>query len=501
MREVKFYQQPDGTPITPETHDELYELLQYRFGLTYPRKAVCPGHTAPFDALAEAYFREVPVSIWIASRGFGGKTTMMAGLALVELLTKFEVVILGGSGEQTARVHQAQAKAWDYSEEVRICPECEDRGEIVITPFEEQNCLKCGLDLVKFPVVRTKAPHEFLKDDPRSTWTVTREGNALHALTASTKSARGPHPQRLRMDEADEMDLLIVDAAMGQTMVTDPSLTPQTVFASTHHYEAGTMTELLKRAQRGGWPIRRWCYKETLLNDDNPGSWLLPENIEQKKTEVTSKQWRVEYDLEVPSEGGTMFDKETLQELFMSGFEIVDTLNEYFELEPPEEGAEYSTGADWGRKTDLSVIATIRIDVEPARLVAWERHFRQPWPVVIDRFNERVRRYPGEAAHDATGIGDVVDGYLEVVAEPIQMVGKTRSQLFLDFEKVIETHGLVLPQLESLRSIMEYLQRDDLYGGGHPPDEVVALSMAIMGASLAPRQTSTAGGLLKPRSF
>jgi len=38
----------------------------------------------------------------------------------------------------------------------------------------------------------------------------------------------------------------------------------QTVASSTHHNAVGTMTEILKRAAEKGWPVYKWCYRETL---------------------------------------------------------------------------------------------------------------------------------------------------------------------------------------------------------------------------------------------
>jgi hypothetical protein len=35
---------------------------------------------------------------------------------------------------------------------------------------------------------------------------------------------------------------------------------------------------------------------------------------------------------------------------------------------------------------------------------------------MVQQFDERLERYPGKAAHDATGVGDVVDDYIEGVA-------------------------------------------------------------------------------------
>jgi hypothetical protein len=50
---------------------------------------------------------------------------------------------------------------------------------------------------------------------------------------ASQKSIRGPHPQRLRIDEADDVALGLLDAAMGQPM-SKPGIAKQTVFSGTH---------------------------------------------------------------------------------------------------------------------------------------------------------------------------------------------------------------------------------------------------------------------------
>lgn len=481
----------------PRNKAELAYQLELFFGLRFPSVPVCPGHTAPLDALAEAYFAEYPVIIWIASRGFGGKTTMLAGLSLMELLHRYDVVLLGGSGEQSARAHRVTARAWSHSAPARRCRACRR-----LAVPSDVVCAWCTC--TDFETVGIQgAPRNVLAGEPLATKTRTVWGNEMVALTASTRSTRGPHPQRLRMDEADEMDLEIVDAAMGQTMTTDPDRPPQTVLASTHHYATGTMTELLKRAAEHGWAVRRWCFRETLLSPTNPGSWLLPENVDRKRTEVTSAMWRVEYDLEPPDEGGALFPKRLVDALFEAGVMIDDKLNTPLELEPPAPEGDYVTAADWARKSDLSVIATVRFDCEPARVVGWARFFRQPWPKVIDYFNRQVKRYGGWAVHDATGIGDVVDAYLTVAAKAFVMTGIHRTQLFLDYEKAVESGMLRLPPLRSLIDVHSTVQRDDLYGTGHPPDEIVALALAVseFGDTVSRRTARKRGRVGRVRTF
>jgi hypothetical protein len=62
------------------------------------------------------------------------------------------------------------------------------------------------------------APRQLLASDPLKMETTLRWGNTIRALLASQSSVRGLHPQRLRLDEADETEIGIVHAALGQPM-------------------------------------------------------------------------------------------------------------------------------------------------------------------------------------------------------------------------------------------------------------------------------------------
>jgi len=143
----------------PETDEELRAFLRERFGVALPATRVCPHHTPPFRAFADAYFARSPIAVWKASRGFGGKTFMLALLALTEAATLgAEVTVLGGSGEQSKRVHEYMSR-WSSGVE------------------------------------------SLLDDDPTARLTRLNNGGRILALMASSRSVRGPHPQRLRLDE------------------------------------------------------------------------------------------------------------------------------------------------------------------------------------------------------------------------------------------------------------------------------------------------------------
>ena len=73
--------------------------------------------------------------------------------------------------------------------------------------------------------------------------------------------------------------------------------------------------------------------------------------------------------------------------------------------EEPVVGGMYSIGADWAKEKDKTVIAILRTDVKPRRLVRLIRINRRPWPFMIDLFNTAIRDYHANAFHDGTGRG------------------------------------------------------------------------------------------------
>lgn len=163
--------------------------------------------------------------VWLASRGFGGKSFMLAVLALTEATTLgAEVNVLGGSADQSENVVR-------YTERMIASPTF-PAGALAGSDSRVQPLTKARISLAN--------------------------GGRLLALAASTRTTRGPHIPRLRIDEADEMPLRIFDAAMGQTMERG-GIPAQTVVSSTHHYPDGTFTEVLKRASAAGWPVYEWC--------------------------------------------------------------------------------------------------------------------------------------------------------------------------------------------------------------------------------------------------
>lgn len=424
----------------PQTEDELWDATYNLTGIKVSRHKVCHKHDAPFTAFADAYFARTSMAIWKASRGFGGKTLLLALLGHMEAITLgAEITILGGSGQQSERVHKAQEQFWTYP----------------------------------------KSPVGLLAREPTLYETILKNGGHTTALMASTRSARGPHPQRLRLDEIDEMDLLVLDASLGQTM-SARGITAQTVMSSTHQYPDGTMTEMYRRAAEHNWRTYEWCYRENLHTPSNPNGFIDPGEIDRKRSEITMAMWDAEYEGQEPSPESRAIITQAVEDMFDPALgEAPGNLNEEYIFEEPLRTAEYVTGADWAKDRDYTIIVTARVDCTPWRVVAYSREGRKPWPQMVDRFNSRVTMYPGKAAHDATGLGDVVDDLLTVDAEGLQLRGRVRSDMLSEYVKAIESHDIRAPRIEFMYAEHKYATLNDLYGTGHLPDNLCAGAMAV----------------------
>ena len=413
------------------------------WGVQIPDLQVCPDHTTPWRAFADAFFARAPVSVWHGSRGFGGKTFLLALLGLTEAaLLGTDVNVLGGSGEQATRVHEYMAQWWNLD----------------------------------------SAPRQLLASDPSKRETRLAGGNFIRALMASSRSVRGPHPARLRVDECDEITLPILDAAFGQPM-TQHGIATQIALSSTHQYADGTFTEVLRRAAARGWPVYRWCWRETV----EPHGWLTQEEIDRKRSEVTEAMWLSEYDLQEPAPDSRAIAPDKVAAMFCRDLGAYEgAAREYIELEEPQPEARYATGTDWARKQDWTIIPTLRTDCKPLRLVAFERRGREPWPAMVARLDERMARYRGVGSHDGTGVGDVVAGYLQSDVEPFIMVGRARSDLLTEYIAAVERGEILSPYIHCMETEHRLASVDDVYGGGHLPDTIAAMALAYRASKYTP---------------
>lgn len=428
-------------PIRTEEH--LRQWVWDAWGVSFPTQAVCPGHVSPWQVFCEAYFAKHPLMILKGSRALAGKSFLLATLGITEAATLgCDVNILGGSGEQAKRVHDYMQDHWRFR----------------------------------------RAPRSLLASDPTKRETTLTNHATIQALMASQASVRGPHIPRLRIDEAEDATIDLIEAALGQPMGLK-GVPLQTLISSTHHVPNGTMTELLKRAAEKGWPVREFCYRETL----QPHGWLDPHEIELKRDTMTAQQFSVECAMQQPASEAMAILPEVIERAFRKDHgEYEGRAGELIEIESRQDGAIYAHGADWARSIDWTIQVTLRTDVHPTQLVAFRRMGRLPWPVMVPAFDELVTARPGPACHDGTGLGDVVGGYLSVEAEGLTLQGRVRTELIAEYSAALERGEIEMPMIRYLYDEHRLASVNDLYGSGHLPDSICAMALAYRASKGTP---------------
>lgn len=443
-----------GGLVNLRNERELQEFIADVWGVHVPGKRVCKHHRAPLEALAAGYFAEHPRIVWKASRGFGGKSVLMAAMSLTEArCLGAGVSVLGGSLEQSKNVH-------DYMQGLGNMA-----GRFWASPA---------------------APRSLLRSDPTQRLTYLANGGWIKALPASLYAVRGPHPQRLRGDELDDMDEKIWDAAQGQAQEDQArGIVDQVVGSSTHHNPNGTMTRELKMAAAQGWPVFEWCYRETMAE----GGFISQRMVERKRKSVTARDWNTEWELQEPNPEGLAIDVDAVDRAFLVELgEHPGEMGTRIMFEQPVKGATYATGVDWGKEEHHTVIWTNRTDVKPMRLVAFASMGRLPYPVMEDAFERRLKRFPGPACYDHTGVGVGIGDHLEAREDtiPVDMVGRDRTKLFQDWIAGLEHGEFEGPRIEAAYKAHRSLRTGDLYGSGHPPDEFVAAALAYRASNTPP---------------
>lgn len=220
--------------------------------------------------------------------------------------------------------------------------------------------------------------------------------------------------------------------------------------------------------------------------------WLDPDEVERKRNEVTDAMWRTEYELQEPNPEGRAFNVDAVEAMFDSRFgEFAPKDGEELVLEEAITTGVYVTGADWAKTRDWTIIVTFRIDVKPWRVVAYLKIGRQRWPRMVARLNERLARYPGICAHDATGIGNVVNDYIDAEGSeiiPFVMSGQARADMLSEWVNTVEHDGVVCPEIAWPYSEHKYASYQQVFqpdAQNHTPDTIVAFALANHAASFA----------------
>ncbi len=305
--------------IAPKTKEHLQVYCSIVLNMRFPYPNCCKDHDSVLDAIWDTYSESEDLSIWYAMRG-SGKTQTLSVLGYLESAFKEAcgICILGGSLEQST-------KAVGYLDHIWSLP---------------------------------GVPRHLL-----STGSVAGRGYKLTngswvtALAASSKSVRGPHPQKLRLDECDEMDEKIYDASLGQPK-SNYGIKDNIVISSTLHYPFGLMSKIIDERHEKGARLYQWCVEEA----KKPFGFWDVEELKRRKRQITNAMWEAEYLLRRPKLGETIFDFMSVDNAFRRGIKIK------FDAKVSVEA-----GIDWGHTcTVLTIVQDYKEFITAPEAWSWE---------------------------------------------------------------------------------------------------------------------------------
>lgn len=329
----------------------------------------------------------------------------------------------------------------------------------------------------------------------------------LHPVAAVVEAAR---PQHAVVGVEVEGFTFVGDEVVGvHTGMVRP--TWDLTVAGAHEYVAAgvlthnTFTQVVREARSKGMPVHSWCWREVLRTAEQPHGWMDPDFIERKRLSVPAEMFRVEYELGEPSGEARAFDLERVNETFRDNFDPVAEFHrgndDEWVFEAPEPGGVYAAGADWAKEKDWTALVVNRLDVTPWKTVYVRRFKKRPWPVMIEAYNEVVKRYAAVSAHDATGLGNVVHDLVDERTIKVVMVGQDRTKLLTEYISAVEQGRYTMPRNTPLYTAHADTTVDDVFGNAkwnsHLADEVAACAIAHRAAT---RMAGPAAGEIIRRS-
>jgi hypothetical protein len=217
------------------TPSQLKRWIRDYTGIRIPDKAVCPGHQSPWECFEAIHLGRPSLALVLGSRG-SGKSFLSA--LDTHLTSRWDpdhgTRILGGSKAQSVQIYNALRD--------------------IATRFEGRN----GGDSEAIAKLR-KDGASYLN------------GSIVEILAASSTSVRGPHVPSLKLDEVDEIDVDIREAAMGMCLGRKAGgkkkrrgMNASAIMTSTCHRINGPMAKLIERAAQGEFPLYTMCTFEVL---------------------------------------------------------------------------------------------------------------------------------------------------------------------------------------------------------------------------------------------
>lgn len=221
--------------------------------------------------------------------------------------------------------------------------------------------------------------------------------------------------------------------------------------------------------------------KKQWIEKAKTGEWYLSE-----RPKYTDLQWRQEFEGAFDANVGSVFSTRQLEKAFWKNKNwLVETedpkgvFDEWWTT-PREDGHDYFTGIDLGRKNDATVLITYDITHSPARMVDYKyvEPGRADWELLERAIRQHLVFWNGEAYHDGTGVGDALTEALYGLSEPIAFTKSTKQRIIESMQHAFDKKLVRIPKIRRLyHEHQRYIWDDkDIV-----QDTVMANGLAILG--------------------
>lgn len=213
--------------LRPHTDTQLLEYVDLCMGFRLDRAAVCPGHVAPAQLVADAFFDRFTSAVAVGPRS-GGKTRALS--VLDHMNSRFRA---GCFTTHVGAVQRQASLGYGYM-----------------------------LEYLKLPHYANDVATE-----PTQIRTLYRNGSEVAILPGTLSGVSGPHPSRAVLDEADFTPWEVYQQFLGMPMSKvgpdGVEIPQQTLITSALRTSFGVMNRIVREA-RGTKRIYQWCALETL---------------------------------------------------------------------------------------------------------------------------------------------------------------------------------------------------------------------------------------------
>lgn len=286
-------------------------------------------------------------------------------------------------------------------------------------------------------------------------------GARIVCQAATAKAGRGLRASLVVLDECAFMDY---DNAIFRAVSPTLSRGGRLLCISTPNGQGNLFARLWAGDEGGDWSRHRVHWSDCPAFDE---AWY-----ERERGNYTSRDWAQEFDLDFVASGGAAFRPEDIEAM----------ADGWLGLQLAERIGEYVTGVDVGRKHDATVLTTVRTDVKPYQVVAFQRLVKAPYAQQQSLIDERAEQYRGRVMVESNGIGDPLLESLTCYAEPFITTQQSKAHGLTRLVRLVEKRILKADIPELLSELRAYEWEDARL----KTDCVMSLMIAVSGIREGP---------------